>query len=468
MSSKTTSADTAPAGIRNVWLCRTDDTKVQPEFCHLVLAKGRIKETRPADFRAFLRGKKRPPQGTPDASGALPRPDGIDAGGRVATPPPVNFHDHFYSRLAKGLSLPGPTDTFKGILESFWWQLDRVLDADMIDACARIAILESIKSGVTYVFDHHSSPGYIRGSLDIIAEASSDFGTRGVFCFETSDRNGEQVALESLEEQRDFIRRRTDSDIRGLVGLHAPFTLSDRTLGKAAALCSDMETGIHIHLAEDRCEQDHSRSSYGMAPAARLKRFALLENPGILVHGVHLGPEDWQAISTGSCALALNPDSNLNNAVGLPALAAIPASIPVLAGTDGMHGNPLRSLKQLFLLYRHQGNSIAESFDWLRRLFFAQLRFLKIFFPDYPDLRDGARADLVIWDYRPPSPFNGETFWGHLVYGIFESPARWVLMQGRTLLNEGRICIEDSESMYSNAALQGARLFKTLGVQANG
>ena len=454
--------------LRNIWLCRLVDGAIRPEFCDLSFADGKIGEIRPGDYRRFLKGGGTGRAFSPIDKGD-PGNDGvIDASGRAATAPLVNFHDHFYSRLAKGLSLPGPMEDFHDILENLWWRLDRALDADMVEACVRLGVAESLRSGVSYVFDHHSSPRFIRGSLERMGQILSEAGLRAVLCLETSNRHSKKVTEACLAEQREFIRRRTNEDIKGLVGLHAPFTLSDQTLRRAAELCNELVAGIHIHLAEDAYEQRYSRENFGCTAGVRLNRFGLLDQIGILAHGVHLEGEDWTALAGGRCALALNPDSNLNNAVGLGRYSELPDSLTLLAGTDGMHASPARSIKQLFLLHRHQGGELADSFAFIRRLYFNQINFVRKFFPDYPDLNPGDRADLVIWDYRPPSPFKADTFWGHLIYGILESPAWSVYMHGSALLADRRLVSVDADALARFSAVQGARLFEKLGVTKHG
>ena len=102
--------------LQNVWLCRPHDREVRPEFCTVVFTDGRIQEIRAVDYRRYLHGHTsgHPPART-KAAKSLPAESTrvgeqsdqqsggvIDAGARVATPPAVNFHEHFYSRLAKG------------------------------------------------------------------------------------------------------------------------------------------------------------------------------------------------------------------------------------------------------------------------------------------------------------------------------------------------------------------------------
>jgi cytosine/adenosine deaminase-related metal-dependent hydrolase len=454
--------------IRNLWLCQTGEGSVGPVFGDLSLEGGRIREVRRTDFRAFLRGRagSRPLQApAPDETGGA---ETLDGEGRLATPPLVNFHEHLYSRLARGLSPAGPTGGFLAILENLWWRLDRALDLDMVEACARLGAAEAIRSGVTCLYDHHASPGAAEGSLEVIAGALAEAGLRGVLCYETSDRYGPGGVKAALEENRRFLQTHTDGEVRGLLGLHAPFTLSDGTLQAAAEIQRETGAGIHIHLAEDRHDAEHCRARYGLAPAVRLQRFGLLGPDGILAHAIHLDPEDRAALAAGGAAVAYNPDSNLNNAVGLPAFAALAPEVPVLCGTDGMHGNPGRSMKQLFLLARHQGLTAEAAFGFARKIFHDQERFVRRAFPDHPALKPGERADLVVWEYRPPTPLDPGTFWGHFLYGVLESSPALVLQGGRQLLSGGRVQTLEEASAGAAAALQGERLFERLEAQGHG
>jgi putative selenium metabolism protein SsnA len=385
----------------------------------------------------------------------------IDLHGRVLTVPNVNFHEHIYSRLAKGLPINGPMDNFVHILQTLWWKLDRFLDLDMVQASAELTVLEAVRHGVTYLFDHHASPApdAVKGSLQRIADTLQKAGLRGVLAFEVSDRNGAGIARESIAENAEFAAAQT-SEIKAMMGLHAPFTLSDETLRRVADVVRGLELGIHIHVAEDRADVEHTRKEHGLSIARRLQSFNLLNERSLLIHGVHLGDEDYRIIREHGAALAYNPDSNLNNAVGLPHYAAVPKEIPVLAGTDGMHANVVRSLKQLFLLYRHQGNSFDKAFAWLQKIFFDQLRFVRRYFPDFPLLRQGDRADFIVWDYVPPTPFTAENFWGHYIYAMTEAPIYSVVQNGELLLHERNFTRLDEKALQENIIRQGHRLYE--------
>jgi cytosine/adenosine deaminase-related metal-dependent hydrolase len=236
--------------ITNAWICQISGHKIIPVFGDVLISNGRISDITKKDFNKFLSQ----PLQSPDKS--------IDAGGRVITVPMINFHDHFYSRLAKGLPIKGSVKTFKLILQNLWWKLDLALDNEMIRASAQMAALESIRNGVTYIFDHHSSPNSADGSLAVISDVLREFGLRAVLCFETTDRNGKQLAENGISENLKYFRNSTTEDLKAIFGLHASFTLNDDILSKVSELVKEHGIGIHIHLCEDKIDREESFSKY--------------------------------------------------------------------------------------------------------------------------------------------------------------------------------------------------------------
>ncbi|MBN2367287.1 MAG: amidohydrolase family protein, partial [Calditrichaeota bacterium] len=345
--------------IGNTWIATLKERRVLPVFGDIVLKNGMISEIRKHDFQDFLRT---------DIS-RLEDKNIVDVGGRITTVPFINFHDHFYSRLARGLIASGEMENFRQILQNLWWKLDRLLDNKLIQAAVDQGCMESLRSGVTYVFDHHASPGSITGVLPLMAKRLQDRGLRSVLCMEVSDRVGEEKAHQQLEENAEFIKTQEGPDVRGMLGLHAPFTLSDMTLEIASGLRGSLGCAIHIHLAEDAYEQEFSHERFGRSPVERLEKYHLLTPESLLVHGVHLTREDYTLIAERGSAIVLNPDSNMNNSVGLPQYGGIPQNIMLLPGTDGMHGGIGRTFKQLYLLARHQGFSFERATGWIEKIY---------------------------------------------------------------------------------------------------
>lgn len=431
--------------INNAWICQVNENSIIPVYGDLIFSDGRIDDIIP--------------KSTNTSNDSKDNEEEINADGRVLTIPNINFHDHFYSRLAKGLPITGAMDNFHNILKNLWWKLDLILDDEMITASAQMAALESIRNGVTYIFDHHSSPESACGSLNLISDLLKEIGLRGVLCFESTDRNGSELRSNGLSENESFLKNHTDDNIKGMFGLHASFTVDDESLKRAADFINEHDLGIHIHLCEDKVDRDVSLKQYSKSPVERLNDFNLLNEKSILAHGIYLTENDFRLVEKSGSVIVYNPDSNLNNSVGLPDFSHVPDSIPMLAGTDGMNSNPARSIKQIFLLCRHSGMSFENSFKLINKIYFDELKFVRRYFPGFTSLNKSDRADFIIWDYIPPTPYTAENFWGHYIYGILERPVHSVIQNGKVLMKDFHFTFDQS-GYNQNIIQQGKRLFE--------
>ncbi len=223
---------------------------------------------------------------------------------------------------------------FVEILERVWWRLDRALDADSLRASARLYVAEAIEHGTFSLIDHHESPGMIDGSLDILADACQQLGARAVLCYGATERNdGRDEARRGLEECRRFLSENRRPLVRGVVGLHASFTVSDETIQEAAALARVHSTVLHVHVAEDGADVRDARERGYTGVIDRFDRLGALIPGSIFAHGVHLTPDEVRSCATNNCWLVQNPRSNRGNGVGYP--GALSESDRVALGTDG-------------------------------------------------------------------------------------------------------------------------------------
>lgn len=248
----------------------------------------------------------------------------------------VNAHTHLYSGLAPfGMPMPAePLADFAAILEHIWWRLDRALDERALRESARWYVAEARALGTIGLIDHHESPAFIEGSLDVLADACQAAGLPALLCYGATERNGgRDEARRGLAECRRFARDNRRPLVRGAVGLHASFTVSDDTIREAAALCRELGTVLHVHVAEDGVDlQDARRRGYA-GPLERLQTLGALVPGSILAHGVHLSEDEVRRASELGCWLVHNPRSNAGNRVGYA--RALRASERVALGTDG-------------------------------------------------------------------------------------------------------------------------------------
>ena len=131
----------------------------------------------------------------------------VDAHGGVIMPGLVNCHTHIYSGLARGLAIDGCNPTnFLENLEQQWWKIDDNLTLDGTRASAYATILDSLRDGVTTIFDHHASFCEIPGSLFAIKDVAAELGMRSCLCYEVSDRRGPEKRDQSIAENAEFAR----------------------------------------------------------------------------------------------------------------------------------------------------------------------------------------------------------------------------------------------------------------------
>jgi cytosine/adenosine deaminase-related metal-dependent hydrolase len=263
----------------------------------------------------------------------------------------VNAHTHLYSGLAPlGMpaALPEPR-SFVEILERVWWRLDRALDETTLRAAARYYLRQALLLGTTSLIDHHESPSFIDGSLDVLADACQEMGLRAVLCYGATERNGGREEAEAgLAECRRFLVENDRPLVTGVVGLHASFTVGDDSLREAAELCQEFQTVMHVHLAEDAADVEDARRRGAVGPLERLLAMGCLPPGSILAHGVCLDEAAVRECVRRELWLVQNPRSNTNNGVGHPQHLA--QSERVALGTDGFTSNMLEEQSALLAL----------------------------------------------------------------------------------------------------------------------
>jgi len=370
----------------------------------------------------------------------------IDCTRKYITQSFVCGHHHVYSALARGMGAPKKNpENFNEILEYVWWTLDKCLDVEMIEASALFTAMASIKNGVTFVIDHHASPFAIGGSLDIIATAFEKVGASHLLCYEISDRDGTEKALEGLMETAEYLE-----DNQGLVGLHASFTVSDDSLQKAVRLSKHYDTGIHIHVAEAPSDQQHCMDNYGMRVIERLQKFEALKSPKtILGHCLHLSQNEKKIISKSPVWVVQNTESNLNNKAGYFNAAGLGDNI--MMGTDGMHSDMLRSAKAAFFVGQ---NFDTIGYDSVYQRFRNADKYL-----NSNQFKGHGPNNLVVLDYDTPTPFNSGNFYGHFVFGLESKHVQHVISQGKLVVEDRKITTVDEEKILSGARMQAQRLW---------
>jgi len=342
----------------------------------------------------------------------------LDMQGKIVMPGIINAHTHLYSTLALGMPPPKKSPkNFVEHLEEIWWKLDRGLDKASTSASFEAGLMDCIKNGTTTIIDHHASPLFVNGSLDILASVAESFGVNISLCFESSDRNGESNFHEELKENIRAIKKYSSNPhISPRLGLHASFTLSDKSLEMVSKQLQKFpDCGIHIHVAEDLADEKDAQARGYRSVIQRLEAFHLLSNQSLIIHGIFISREDRHLLLKHGCKLIHNPTSNANNQVGVLETEIIESLNPGL-GTDGMQNNLLKEAKEGTLI---RAATDSPPVDYLELLFKNNPDIaVKIFGKLIGHIEEEAQADLVFYDYDPRTDLNADNFRNHLLFGL--------------------------------------------------
>jgi len=135
-----------------------------------------------------------------------------------------------------------------------------------------VGMIASIRNGVTTIFDYHASPNTVPRSLFRIANAACQTGLRRCLCYEVSDRDGAEVVHQGIKENRTFLQYCKDAGgdrLRTLFGMHASFTLSDKTFDQCGQIATELEAGFRVHTAEAVSDAESCRREHGMSIVQR-------------------------------------------------------------------------------------------------------------------------------------------------------------------------------------------------------
>ena len=387
--------------------------------------------------------------------------ESVDLSGMFVMPGMVCAHTHLYSSLARGMAGPKHSPrNFLEILKSVWWKLDEALDEESIFSSALAGALDAVKCGTTTIIDHHASPNAISGSLDLIKEAASRVGVRGLLCYETTDRGGIKRRNQGLAENERFVTENTNNPrFRGTIGAHASFTLNDDTLRALGDLAGVYDCGVHIHLAEDKADVTDAQKNRGMEIVRRLHTFHLLGGKSILAHGVHLTKEQCAVIGKTGAWLVHNPRSNMNNAVGYAPLSFFGPRAAL--GTDGFPADMFEEFK--FGFYRNAESNHKVALSRLAAILNAGQSLVSAFFGrQFGTLAKGSVADLIVLDYQSPTPVVSKNLPAHFLFGMNSGMVESVMVDGRWVMWKRRLVGLDEEEVMMHARKAAQRLWNRM------
>ncbi|MDL2218891.1 putative aminohydrolase SsnA [Ruminococcaceae bacterium OttesenSCG-928-O06] len=405
---------------------------------------------------------------TAEMKAQYPDAEFYDAAHRVIMPGLINAHTHIYSSFARGLSLPQaqPNRDFMEVLENQWWRIDKVLNREDNLYSAYSTGLESVRYGVTTIFDHQASQYHVPGSLFAIDEALSAIGLRASLCYEVSDRDGTDIAQKAIEENIAYIDYAAGDDSgmrKGMLGLHASFTLSPETLAACVDAMGSRGAGYHVHVAEGIGDLYDSLAKYGKRVVERLHDAGVLGEKTLAIHNIHVNAGEMDILKATNTMAVHNPESNMGNAVGCAAaLQMLDKGILLGLGTDAYTQDMFESLKVANLIHKHHLCNPSVGFMESIAMLFQNNRDICARFIPQPlgIVEKGAAADLIVVDYTPHTPLNENTIAGHVMFGIMGRCVDSTMINGRFVMKERKMQTVDEAAVLASARQQSADFWK--------
>jgi putative selenium metabolism protein SsnA len=388
-----------------------------------------------------------------------PQVERLDAKGHYVMPGNICAHTHFYGAFARGMAIPGEAPSkFIEILRNLWWPLDMALDADAVMFSTLVCLLDAIRHGTTTLFDHHASPNFIDGSLDVVADAVERSGLRAVLSYEVTDRNGPQGVEAGIRENVRFIKSKManpNSKIQAAFGLHAPLTLSDKTL-EACREAKPDSVGFHLHVAESKDDKAAVLERANTRPIDWLNQYDILGPKSIIAHGVHLNEAEIDQIAETGTWVTHQPRSNMNNAVGVSEVEnMLNKGVRVGLGNDGFSNAMWEEWKATYLMHKlaHQDPRRMNGYTVADIAIYNNSALASTYFTGAAVgvLKPGAYADLIFVNYNPFTPMNAGNLPWHIIFGFHESMVTTTIVAGKILMRDRKILSLDEGAITAKA-----------------
>lgn len=250
----------------------------------------------------------------------------INAKNMLVMPGLINTHTHLAMSIFRGYK----TDKkLMDWLESAIFPVEDKLKPEDIYWNSYLSCLEMIKSGTTTCNDMYLG-------MNKTVEAINDTGLRAVVAWCIKDDS----IKDKVEQTREYAKKyNTDENgkIRIYVSADAPHTCNPDTIKLCVDLAKELNTGLHIHLAETIDEETKIKSRYNKRSTEYLNDLDVFDVPVVLAHGIYVSDSDIEILKKIKGGISHNPISNCKLSSGICDVVKLRKNgINIGLGTDGI------------------------------------------------------------------------------------------------------------------------------------
>ncbi|HEX6074598.1 MAG TPA: formimidoylglutamate deiminase [Micromonosporaceae bacterium] len=280
------------------------------------------------------------------ATGVAAPPEATRLPGLVI-PGLVNAHSHAFHRALRGRTHSGSGD-FWSWREQMYAIAER-LDPDSYRELARATYAEMVLAGITTVVEFHylhHAPGGDRyadrnAMGHALRAAAADVGIRLVLldtCYLQSDVDGTPLSGPQLRygdgDPDTWASRAADGPADG-AAIHSVRGCPPEAMHQVATWAAERGAPLHLHLSEQRRENDASLAVHGRTPTQLCADTGVLGPATTAVHATHLSTADIDLLGGSRTGVCFCPTTERDLADGVgPASALVRAGATLSLGSD--------------------------------------------------------------------------------------------------------------------------------------
>ena len=250
----------------------------------------------------------------------------INAKNMLVMPGLINTHTHLAMSIFRGYKADKKLIDW---LENAIFPVEDKLESEDIYWNSYLTCLEMIKSGTTTCNDMYFG-------MDKTVEAIKDTGLRAVIAWCIKD-DSIKDKVEKTREYAKIYNNNKKSKIKICVSADAPHTCNPKTINLCVNLAKELNTSLHIHLAETIDEETKIESRYQKRSTEYLKDLKVFEVPVVLAHGIYVSDTDIDILKNVRGGISHNPISNCKLSSGICDVVKLRNNgISVGLGTDGI------------------------------------------------------------------------------------------------------------------------------------
>jgi 5-methylthioadenosine/S-adenosylhomocysteine deaminase len=374
----------------------------------------------------------------------------IYAGGKIATPGLVNSHTHLPMTLFRGMAEDLGLDAW---LKQAIWPMESKLRPEDTCAGALLGCLEMIKSGTTCFADMHFHE-------DKVAEAAEKSGLRaslaeGIFAVE-DEASCQKLLKKSLAFVKQF-KGSANGRVNVMLGPHSAYSCGAELLRQIAEKASELDVGIHMHLAESKRMFQDIQRKYRLGEVDFLDRIGFLKDNVLAAHCIYLSEKERRILSKHGVNVAYVPVANMKLGLGIAKIRQLAdLGLNVGLGTDGAASNNtldmFDTMKVAALLQKLACNDPA-ALSAYETLSMATLKGAKALGLDKEtgSLEVGKKADLILIDFSKPHLKPLHDVYAGIVYSARGSDVDTVIVDGKILMENRKVRTLNEEDVMREA-----------------